>query len=101
MIIKNFKAEYLIIISIVLIKTFLHLIADSNSGFDGDEVLYIDAGKHLSLGFMEAPPLIGILAFLQNLMHSESVYVNHIFVHLASPAILTLCGLITIKPGGN
>jgi hypothetical protein len=98
---KNYKTEYFIIISIVIIKAILHLIADSNSGFDGDEVLYIDAGKHLSWGFMEAPPMIGILAFLQNMMHSESIYANHIFVHLASPSILVLCGLITIKLGGK
>jgi hypothetical protein len=98
---KNLRTEYLIIISFVLIKTIIHLVADSNSGFDGDEVLYIDSGNHLAAGYMEAPPCIGILAFLQNLFHSKSIYVNHIFVHLASAGILFLCGLITIKLGGK
>jgi hypothetical protein len=98
---KDFKTEYLIIFCTILIKAILHLAADSNSGLDGDEVLYIEAGKHLSAGFMEAPPMIGVLAFIQNLFHSESVYVNHIFVHLLSGAIIFLCGLMTIKLGGR
>jgi hypothetical protein len=64
---KNYRTEYIIIFLIVVIKAILHLIADSNSGFDGDEVLYIDAGKHLAMGYMEVPPMIGFLAWIQNL----------------------------------
>jgi hypothetical protein len=98
---KAFKTEYSIIFIAVIIKTIIHLVADSNSGFDGDEVLYIDAGKHLSMGYMEAPPIIGILAYLQNLLHSQSIFVNHIFVHLASAGILVICGCMTIELGGK
>jgi hypothetical protein len=93
---------------IILIITFfcvlqltLHLIADTNSGFQGDELLHIETGNHLSLGYMEFPPVIGWLAFIQNQFHSQSVFVHHIFSHIASLSILILIALTTVKLGGK
>lgn len=82
-------------------KLALHLIADSNSGFQGDELLHIQTGNHLAFGFMEFPPVIGILALIQNLFHSESVFVHHIFSHIASILILLFVSKIVIELGGK
>ncbi|WP_165930071.1 ArnT family glycosyltransferase [Flavobacterium sandaracinum] len=79
----------------------LHLIADSNSGFQGDELLHIETGNYPSLGYMEFPPVIGWLAFIQNQFHSQSVFVHHIFSHIASLLILILIALTTVKLGGK
>lgn len=79
----------------------LHLIADSNSGFQGDELLHIETGRHLAFGYMEFPPLIGLLAFIQNLFGSNSVFVHHIFSHLASLLIIIYVAKITIELGGK
>ncbi len=95
------KQIKLILVTFCSIKLALHLIADSNSGFQGDELLHIETGNHLAFGFMEFPPMIGVLAFIQNLFHSHSVYVNHIFSHLASILILILVAKITIELGGK
>ncbi len=35
-------------------------------GFQGNELLHIETGNHLALGYMEFPPLIGLLAFTNN-----------------------------------
>jgi hypothetical protein len=83
------------------VKLSLHLIADSNSGFQGDELLHIQTGNHLSFGYMEFPPVIGWLAFLQNQVDSQSVFVHHIFAHLASLLILVLIALTTVALGGK
>ena len=77
------------------------MIADSHSGFQGDELLHIEAGKHLAFGYMEFPPLIGVLAFFQNLFHSDSVYVYHLFPHLASIVILIYVAKTTFELGGG
>ena len=79
----------------------LHIIADFNSGFQGDELLHIETGNHPAFGYMEFPPVIGWLAFIQNLFHSNSVFVNHIFCHIASTIILILAALTTITLGGK
>lgn len=90
------------IISIAcLIKICLHLIADFHSGFQGDELLHIDAGNHLAAGYMEFPPFVGFIAWIQNLTGSDSVFVHHVFSHLASLAIIVLSGKITLELGGK
>jgi hypothetical protein len=91
----------LIILTFCLIKLALHLIADYHSGFQGDEFLHIETGRHLALGYMEFPPLIGLLAFIQNLFHSNSVFVHHIFPHIASILILIFVAKTTIELGGK
>ena len=95
------KKPTLIILIFCVVKLVLHLVADSNSGYQGDEFLHIETGRHLALGYMEFPPVIGLLAFIQNLFHSPSVFVNHIFVHIASLLILVLVALIVQALGGQ
>jgi hypothetical protein len=96
----NRKIVFIIAFFCVL-KLILHLIADANSGFQGDELLHIEAGNYPSLGYMEFPPVIGWLAFIQNQFHSQSVFVHHIFSHIASLLILILIALTTVKLGGK
>ena len=94
------KPVFLVVIFCVL-KLALHLIADFNSGFQGDELLHIETGNHPAIGFMEFPPVIGWLAFLQNQLGAQSVFVHHIFAHIASLLILVLAALIALELGGG
>lgn len=95
------KQTWRIIFIFCLVKLTLHLIADSHSGFQGDELLHIETGKHLAFGYMEFPPLISILAFLQNLLHSPYVFIHHIFPHLASILLLIFVAKTIIELGGS
>lgn len=91
----------LIILFFCVFNLTLHVIADFNSGFQGDELLHIETGNHPDFGYMEFPPVIGWLAFVQNLFQSNSVFINHIFCHIASTLILILAALITMELGGK
>lgn len=84
-----------------LLKMTLHIMADSHSGFQGDELLHIETGKHLAFGYMEFPPVIGLLAYVQNVPQSHSVFVHHIFPHLAMLAILVFVAKTTLALGGS
>jgi Dolichyl-phosphate-mannose-protein mannosyltransferase len=95
------KQVKIIIIFFCLLKLTIHLIADFNSGFQGDELLHIETGNHPAFGYMEFPPLIGWLAFIQNQFQSNSVFVNHLFCHIASTTILVLMALTVIELGGK
>ena len=95
------KKILIIIAFFCVVKLTLHLIADANSGFQGDELLHIETGNYPSFGYMEFPPVIGWLAFMQNQFHSQSVFVHHIFSHIASLLILILIALTTVKLGGK
>jgi hypothetical protein len=91
----------LVVFFFCTIHLILHLIADFNSGFQGDELLHIETGNHPAFGYMEFPPVIGWLAYIQNLVHSDAVFVHHIFCHIASLLLLVLMALITIELGGK
>jgi hypothetical protein len=91
----------LVITGFCLVNLILHLIADANTGFQSDELLHIETGNHPGWGYMEFPPMIGWLAFIQDQFHSSSVFVHHIFTHLASLLIIILVGLTTLELGGK
>ncbi len=95
------KTEYIIIIGAALIKLSLYQIALFNSGYTGDELLHIDAGNHLAFGYMDFPPMIGIIAWIQNIFDSDSIFIHHLFLSIAGVLILVFSGLITLKLGGN
>ncbi len=95
------KQTIYIIISFAVVKLILHLLADSHSGFQGDELLHIDTGNHLAFGYMEFPPLIGLIAYMQNLVSTTSVYWHHISVHIASIIILVYVAKIVVAIGGG
>ena len=50
---------------------------------------------------MDFPPLIGFLAWIQNLFKSDSLFINHTFNYINSAFIIIFCGLTTIKLGGK
>ncbi|MBI9063695.1 MAG: glycosyltransferase family 39 protein [Marinilabiliaceae bacterium] len=95
------KKEYLVIFILVLVKVAIHIITNINAGFDGDEIMHIDAGNHLAWGYMSIQPLIGLLAWVQNLCNSDSVFVHHLFAHCAAVGIMIISGLTVIKLGGS
>lgn len=91
----------LILLAFCVLKLTLHLIADKHSGFQGDELLHIETGNHLAFGFMEFPPMMGVLALIQNLFQSDSIFVHHIFAHISAILILILLSKIIIELGGR
>jgi hypothetical protein len=95
------KQNKLIIVFFCIIKLTLHLIADYHSGFQGDELLHIETGNNLAFGYMEFPPLIGVLSYIQNLFNSDSVYIHHLFSHISSILLIIYVAKITLELGGK
>ena len=91
----------LIVLFFCIIKLILHLVADGHSGFQGDELLHIQTGNHLAFGYMEFPPFIAVIAFIQNLFHSNSVFIHHLSSHIAAILIIIFVAKTTIELGGK
>lgn len=98
---KTLRKEYFVIFVAILVKLTFQLLATAHSGYHGDELLHIEAGKHLAFGYMDFPPFIGILSWVQNLFHTDSLYIHHLFNYLNSALIILFCGLLTIRLGGG
>ncbi|MCG8483830.1 MAG: hypothetical protein MJA31_11015, partial [Clostridia bacterium] len=66
---QNIKHKFPLftVLGFVVFNLALHMYADSHAGYHGDELMHIDAGRHLAFGYADFPPVIGVLAFLQNL----------------------------------
>jgi hypothetical protein len=53
-----------IIVLLALLKLSIHLLTAANYGYFRDELYYVDAGKHLALGYVDFPPLVALVAAL-------------------------------------
>jgi len=99
--IKKDKNITLIIVLFCVVDMLLHLAGDYNSGLQQDELLHIATGRHPAFGYMEFPPVIGWSSFIQDQFGSTSVFVFHIFPHIATMLILILIALTTVELGGK
>jgi len=97
---QKIRPNHTIFIAAAL-KLVLNYVILLNSGYLSDEFLHIEAGHHLAAGYMDFPPMIGILAALQNLFHSDSIIVNRFFANVASVLIVILTGKTVLKLGGK
>ncbi len=93
--------EGVVTLILICLKIILYVIADLKSGYHWDELLHIEAGNHLAFGYADFPPMIGMLAWIQNLLQSESLFVNRFFIHLSGIASMLLTTMIVTKLGGK
>jgi 4-amino-4-deoxy-L-arabinose transferase-like glycosyltransferase len=79
----------------------LYLLLGGRYGFHGDELYFIDCGRHLSFGYVDHPPLVPWLARLSTLLFGESIYGLRFFPMLAGAGTITLTVLLARAWGGG
>ncbi len=72
-----------------------------NYGFHRDELLHLSVSEHLDWGFMEFPPLIGLIGKLSYLIFDYSLSGTRLFPTIAGIGILMLCALMAKELKGN
>jgi hypothetical protein len=90
-----------LLLAMALVKFLLHMASSTNYGFFVDELYYIDAGKHLSFGYVDFPSFMGLDAALTHLILGDSLMAYRVFPALAGALIVFLAGLITRELGGG
>ena len=65
-----------------------------------DEYLYLAEGHHLAWGYMEVPPLMGVLAWISNLFGASAFWVK-IWPALFGVFTFLLVGKIILSLGGK
>lgn len=95
------RGDTALLAGIALLKFLVHVFTGANYGFFRDELYYIDAGKHLSAGYVEFPSFIALLAAFVHNVFGDILLVYHILPALAGALLVFFTGLIARELGGG
>lgn len=87
--------------AVALVALIAHLLVAQNYGYFRDELYYIAAGRHLSLGYVDFPLLTAALAALLERTIGLSLFALHLIPALAHAALVVATGLIARRLGGG
>jgi len=84
-----------------VLKLLLHLYAGRNYGYFVDELYYLACAQHLAWGYVDQPPLIGLIAKISRVLFGDSLQAIRFFPALAGAGKVLLTGLIARELGGR
>src|SRR5437762_2302423 len=83
------------------ITVVVHLICITQYGYFRDELYYLACGEHLDWGYVDQPPLIGLIAWLIRHTLGTSLFAIRILPVLAHASLVALTGAIAARLGGS
>lgn len=89
------------VLVIVGMKVAINVAFASRYGWHRDELYYADAGRHLSFGYVDFPPITPWLARLGSLLFGQSLAGLRFIAVLAGAGVVMLTALITRDLGGR
>ncbi|HZR57757.1 MAG TPA: glycosyltransferase family 39 protein, partial [Terriglobales bacterium] len=82
------------------IKLLMHLSLSARYGYFRDELYYLDCGRHLSWGYVDHAPMIGLVARIVLLL-GGTLPVLRMFPAIAGALLVALTMLMTWRLGGG
>lgn len=82
------------------IKAILHLLLVERYGYHGDELYFLECGRHLALGYVDHPPLIPWIARLADEM-GGGLLALRVPAIVAGAGTIVLTGLLVREWGGG
>lgn len=79
----------------------IHLAGNGAYGFHTDELYYIASGQHLSLGYVDFPPVTPLLARINTAIFGFSPWTLRLFPALSGAAMVFLTGMCALELGAN
>lgn len=90
-----------LVLAIAVAKLLLHLATASRYGYFGDELYFLACGEHLDWGYVDQPPLVGLVAWLVRHTLGTSLLAIRTTSALAGAALVVLVGLLAREMGGG
>jgi hypothetical protein len=78
-----------------------HLVTFRQYGYFRDELYYLANGAHLGFGYVEHPPLIGLIAWAVTSSIGTSLFAVRLLPALAAGATVSLSGVLARELGGG
>ncbi len=86
---------------IALAKLGLHLATDGRYGYFRDELYYIACGRHLDWGYVDQPPLIAVVTWLELHLGGSSLHALRFLPAVAGAGLVVLVGLLAREMGAS
>ncbi len=79
----------------------LHLVVNGRYGYFVDELYYLACSHHLSWGYVDQPPLIAVITWIERLTLGDSLHALRFLPAVADGLLVLLTGSITRELGGR
>ena len=89
------------VLVVVAIKIAINMAVASRYGWHRDELYYADAGRHLSLGYVDFPPVTAWFAHLSSMLFGQSLAGLRSIAVLAGSGVVIVTALIARDLGGG
>jgi hypothetical protein len=86
---------------IAAVKLAVHLYAGRHYGYFVDELYYLACARHLAWGYVDQPPLIALVTWLERELLGDSLTAIRFLPALSGAAKVLLTGLIARELGGR
>src|SRR5215217_6015383 len=86
---------------LALVKLLVHLLTAGNYGYFRDELYYIAASEHLSLGYVDFPPFVALATAFARATLGDSLLALDLLPALAGAVVVVLAGLMARELGGG
>lgn len=86
---------------IASVKLAVHLYANRHYGYFVDELYYLACSRHLDWGYVDQPPLIAVIAWIERHLLGETLAAIRLLPALAGTGEVVLTWLITRELGGG
>ena len=95
------KPDVALLLSLALIKLFIHFICNDGYGYFRDEFYYIACGEHLALGYVDLPPFIALVTAFSRWLMGDTLFAIRFFPAVAGAITVFLAGRIVLALGGK
>jgi 4-amino-4-deoxy-L-arabinose transferase-like glycosyltransferase len=90
-----------ILFLLAFVKLLVHLLTAGNYGYFRDELYYVAASEHLSLGYVDFPPFVALATALARATLGDSLLALDLLPALAGAAVVVLTGLMARELRGG
>jgi len=90
-----------LLLGLALADFVAHMLVSTNYGYFRDELYYIEAGRHLSFGYVDFPPLIALVAKFLDVIAGDALWAIHVVPAFATALIVFVTGLMARELGGG
>jgi len=98
---RNLYRQGYVIALLIAAKVGVTMAVADRYGWHRDELYYLASSRHLSLGYVDYPPVTPLLARLDEALFPGSLPGLRLLPMLAGAAVIVIAALIARELGGN